>query len=403
MSITAIDTWGNTATAYTGNQTLTFSGPGTSPGGNAPSYPTGGVVAFTNGTATANVTLYNASTTTDLTATQGTLSDDTGTFTVSPGSRAGIGLADVTATPATTFACTGTIGLTTYTCTSANESAATAQTLTAQLQLIDAYGNAVTNTGNAAVSITLAATGNGTVTGFAIVYREEHVEFDHDVHAYTHDRDRHQDRDYDCEDQRHDGTQCKTDDWCLGQCFRQRTNRSTWLCRACSKRAVPRVAEGRGNGRNDTGATLILALLFLVVIGLLVGGLASWTANNLTDAVTFQNARSSELALNSATQLAIQNIRYQPLLNAGQTLNANPPSYCWGAGPTSQTPPTQGPTVEVWCSTTWDAAGSSITTPSGSAITSTREVTITACLTSVTTNVNTCVASPGPTDSRLVR
>ena len=109
VSITAIDTWGNTATAYTGNQTLTFSGPGTSPGGNAPSYPTGGVVAFTNGTATANVTLYNASTTTDLTATQGTLSDDTGTFTVSPGSRAGIGLADVTATPATTFACTGTI------------------------------------------------------------------------------------------------------------------------------------------------------------------------------------------------------------------------------------------------------------------------------------------------------
>ena len=95
---------------------------------------------------------------------------------------------------------------------------------------------------------------------------------------------------------------------------------------------------------DETGATLVLALLFLVVIGLLVGGLASWTANDLSNEVVFQNPRSAEFALNSATQLAIQNIRYAPLitpnavLGTDETLNASPPEYCWGSGPTASNP-----------------------------------------------------------------
>ena len=84
VSITALDTWGNTATSYTGNQTLSFSGAGSSPGGNAPKYPTNGVVSFSAGVATATMTLYNASATTNVTATQGSLSDTTGNFTVNP-------------------------------------------------------------------------------------------------------------------------------------------------------------------------------------------------------------------------------------------------------------------------------------------------------------------------------
>ncbi len=84
VSVTAVDAWGNTATAYTGNQTLGFSGPGTSPGGNAPSYPTGGVVGFNNGSATIPITLYKSSTTTNLTLSQSGTTGSTGTFTVSP-------------------------------------------------------------------------------------------------------------------------------------------------------------------------------------------------------------------------------------------------------------------------------------------------------------------------------
>ena len=92
----------------------------------------------------------------------------------------------------------------------------------------------------------------------------------------------------------------------------------------------------RGEGR---GATLVLALVFLTAIGLIVGGLASWTANDLHDTVVFQNARSADFALNSGTQLAIQNIRYNPLLNSGQTLNASPPHIAGGAA--------QGPCLRV--------------------------------------------------------
>jgi hypothetical protein len=157
--------------------------------------------------------------------------------------------------------------------------------------------------------------------------------------------------------------------------------------------------------RDDAGASLVLALLFLVVIGLIVGGLASWTANDLSNTTKFQQDRAAQYALSSASQLAIQNIRYTPLLGSNQTLNASPPSYCWGAAQPTGTPQlgtvseltVQGYQVALWCSTVW--------TPTSA---STRVVTVSACLTS---NVPTpptgstlssiqaaavqCAASPG--------
>ncbi len=153
------------------------------------------------------------------------------------------------------------------------------------------------------------------------------------------------------------------------------------------KREASCVASRR---RDEAGASLVLALLFLVVIGLIVGGLASWTANDLSDAVVFQNARSAEFALNSATQLAVQNIRYVPLISSNsvlgtdETLNASPPEYCWDPGPagpggnagTELT--TQGDTVAVWCSTQWNPAS-----------TATRKVTIDACLISPSVSITT--------------
>src|SRR5580700_5395949 len=114
-----------------------------------------------------------------------------------------------------------------------------------------------------------------------------------------------------------------------------------WLRRTVS------VPERRGlvgrrveHGQDEAGAVLILALLFLVVIGLLVGGLASWTANSLGDTLTFSQARSAQYALSSATQVAMQSIRYTPLLGAGETVNASPPTFCWGTAASSD--PTYG-------------------------------------------------------------
>jgi type II secretory pathway pseudopilin PulG len=71
---------GGTDTTYTGSKTLTFTGPGTSPNGNAPTYPA--TVTFTNGIASAvPFTLYKAETTM-LTATQGAITGSTGSFAV---------------------------------------------------------------------------------------------------------------------------------------------------------------------------------------------------------------------------------------------------------------------------------------------------------------------------------
>lgn len=158
---------------------------------------------------------------------------------------------------------------------------------------------------------------------------------------------------------------------------------------------------GRVQRDDEAGAVLILALLFLVVIGLIVGAMASWTANDLGNTLTFQQARSSQYALSSATQVAIQSIRYTPLLGSGQTVNANPPSYCWGTAAGSDPTyggselTTQNDPVNVYCSTVWNPTSYK-----------TRVVTVSACLQSALQTVvpapttpagfaAACAANPG--------
>ncbi len=82
-TLTAQDLYGNTATSYSGSQTVTFTGPGNAPDGTAPAYP--GLVTFAAGVGTGSVTLYAAQSTT-LTATQAAISGSSGSFTVSPAS-----------------------------------------------------------------------------------------------------------------------------------------------------------------------------------------------------------------------------------------------------------------------------------------------------------------------------
>ncbi len=100
-TITAIDNYGNTATSYTGAQAVVFSGPSNSPGGTAPTYPAS--VTFTAGVGTASITLFDAQTTT-LTATQGTISGTSGSFTVnSTGTTTKFALSTPTPTAGTAF------------------------------------------------------------------------------------------------------------------------------------------------------------------------------------------------------------------------------------------------------------------------------------------------------------
>jgi hypothetical protein len=141
---------------------------------------------------------------------------------------------------------------------------------------------------------------------------------------------------------------------------------------------------GERSDHNESGSVLVLALLYLIAISLILAGLASWVTNDLNNSSRFSSARSLQFAANSATELAIQNIRYTPLLSAGQTLNASPPAYCWGSGPTSQltgADTVDGVSIEVWCSTVWAPSSAD-----------TRVLTFSACLSGV--SASTCVVKP---------
>ncbi|MFZ0378301.1 MAG: hypothetical protein WAL38_10775, partial [Solirubrobacteraceae bacterium] len=86
-TLTALDSYGNTATGYAGSKTVTFTGPSSSPGGTAASYPSS--VSFSSGVGSGSVTLYDAQSTT-LTAKQGSITGTSASFTVQPASAASL-------------------------------------------------------------------------------------------------------------------------------------------------------------------------------------------------------------------------------------------------------------------------------------------------------------------------
>jgi hypothetical protein len=97
-TLSALDAYGNTATSYTGSQPIVFSGPANSPNGKTPTYPA--LVSFSSGVGTASITLFNASATTSLTATQGTITGNSaGSFIVGPASPASLTLAAASTSP----------------------------------------------------------------------------------------------------------------------------------------------------------------------------------------------------------------------------------------------------------------------------------------------------------------
>ena len=135
VSLTAADTYGN---SISGTVSPAFSGPASSPNGTAPIYP--GSLTFTNGAATANVTLYDAQSTT-LKATVGGVSGTSTSFTVSANSA------------------------TLLTATSGSNQSATVNTaFTTKLvaTATDAYGNA-----DSGVVVTFAAPSTGASATFA--------------------------------------------------------------------------------------------------------------------------------------------------------------------------------------------------------------------------------------------
>jgi hypothetical protein len=136
-----------------------------------------------------------------------------------------------------------------------------------------------------------------------------------------------------------------------------------------------KVPSAGGGTSDESGAVLILALVFLVTVSVIVGALTDWVTNDLMNTASFSSTQTLNSSATNAVTLGIQSIRYTPLLytsvngtTTAQTLNASPPSYCWGSGPSQYTSPVPGFSMNVYCSTVWN--------PTQAA---TRKLTVSAC------------------------
>lgn len=174
LTITAQDTYGNTATTYTGSKSLTFSGATASPSGAAPTVANSGgtaisfgsatAITFTNGVATAtstkNGTLkLNRAGAASLSATDGTISSAAVlNFTVSAGTATRWALANPVVGA-------GTIGSPClFTC--AITALGNSGVVNANVSVTDSVGNVVSGLGSGhAAKVTATGTAGSTVVG----------------------------------------------------------------------------------------------------------------------------------------------------------------------------------------------------------------------------------------------
>ncbi len=131
----------------------------------------------------------------------------------------------------------------------------------------------------------------------------------------------------------------------------------------------------QANRRDERGASLILALLFIVVVGVIIGAISSLTLNDLNNTGKFDTASAQAYSASSVVNVAIQTVRYTP------QSSANVLGTCWGSSPSKLT--FNGIQVEIWCETTVNSGSSQ-----------SRVVSMYACNTSTTTTGSTCQANP---------
>ena len=69
---------------------------------------------------------------------------------------------------------------------------------------------------------------------------------------------------------------------------------------------------GPSHRTSEAGSSLVLALIYIISTSLIVGALADWAMNDLTNTTHFQTATSIDNAVSGAAEVAIQSIRYYP-------------------------------------------------------------------------------------------
>jgi hypothetical protein len=142
--------------------------------------------------------------------------------------------------------------------------------------------------------------------------------------------------------------------------------------------------------RDESGAVLILALVYIFAISLVVSALAGWAMNDLNNTTAFKKASALHYALTSAVNVGIESIRYTPNPSTTPAQGvATAPLTCWA--PTSPSTlsdlTVNGYDVAVWCSTVEELSES--TAPGA-----TRMVTVYACLNVTGITGSACAAKP---------
>jgi hypothetical protein len=75
--------------------------------------------------------------------------------------------------------------------------------------------------------------------------------------------------------------------------------------------------------RDESGAVLVLALIFMVLTAVIITSLAAWEGTNLKDIGAVKYGRSTLYSSNGAVQVAIANTRYTYPSNTGLALCPN--------------------------------------------------------------------------------
>jgi len=178
LTTTAQDTYGNTATSYTGSKNIVFAGANASPSGALPTVVNAAGTAINFGSATGltfssgvatpassknGYAKLNKAETANVTASDGSLPTSAAVaLTVSPGAAARVAFSGLTASPGSVSSpCLFTCTITSLT---------NSGTVKAKVAIADSVGNVVSNL--AGKSVTVTATSGSTVTGSPLAIAE---------------------------------------------------------------------------------------------------------------------------------------------------------------------------------------------------------------------------------------
>lgn len=110
---------------------------------------------------------------------------------------------------------------------------------------------------------------------------------------------------------------------------------------------VFRISRNQSRSTDETGAILLLALMFMVATSLVVTGLLAWSGNDITNIGHLKASRNTDYAAQGAIEAAIWNLRFSPTpANVAGEPCPNPAASSVNTYPA---PAVNGQSIYVWC------------------------------------------------------